>query len=190
MAKYQAVVIGASAGGSEALLKILPGLPVDFPIPIVVVQHLHPLQSGTSMLYRAAGSALTMKEADDKELLRPGLVYFAPPNYHLLIEDDKTLSLSVDVRVNYTRPAVDVLFESAVDAYGPSLIGVVLSGANNDGAAGLARIERRGGMVIVQDPKDAEVGYMPSSAIKATVAPLVQKASEIGETLNRLARLE
>jgi len=163
---YQAVVIGASAGGTAALQKILPFLPADFPLPIVIAQHLHPLQDGAAIIHYSGGSPLTVKDADEKELVRQGFVYFAPPNYHLLIEDDHLFSLSVDAKVHFTRPSVDVLFESAADAYGAGLIGVVLSGANQDGAAGLLRIKQRGGLTVVQDPQDAQISCMPKAAIE------------------------
>jgi len=180
------VVIGASAGGSSALLKILPALPANFPLPVVVVQHLHPLQDSAALLYRSSGCALTLKEADEKDVLQPGFVYFAPPNYHLLIEDDKTISLSIDPKINYTRPSIDVLFESAVDAFGSGVIGVLLSGANQDGANGLLRIKLRGGTTIVQDPDEAEVSYMPRSAIDLGTPTYVLKAAGIAPVLLKL----
>jgi two-component system chemotaxis response regulator CheB len=167
-AGYAAIVIGASAGGTHALQQILPRLPADFPLPIMIAQHLHPLQDGAAIIHYSGGSALIIKDADEKEAIRPGFVYFAPPNYHLLVENDRTFSLSIDPKVNYTRPSVDVLFESAADAYGPALIGIVLSGANQDGAAGLGYIKQRGGLTVVQAPPDAEVSYMPQAAIQAT----------------------
>lgn len=107
-----------------------------------------------------------MKEADEKEEIENGVVYFAPPNYHLLIERDHTFSLSADRRVNFARPSVDVLFESAANAYGSELIGVILTGANNDGARGLKKIKDMGGLTIVQDPASAEARYMPEAAIE------------------------
>jgi two-component system chemotaxis response regulator CheB len=185
--KYQAVAIGASAGGTAALQKILPLLPAGFPLPIVIVQHLHPLQDGASIIHYSGGSALIVKDADEKETVRAGFVYFAPPNYHLLIEDDHTFSLSVDAKVHFTRPSVDVLFESAADAYGTSLIGIVLSGANQDGAAGLLRIKQKGGLTIVQDPHDAEISYMPKAAIELARPDHVLKANGICELLIELA---
>jgi two-component system chemotaxis response regulator CheB len=183
---YQAVVIGASAGGTTALQKILPFLPADFPLPIIIAQHLHPLQDGAAIIHYAGGSALTVKDADEKESIRAGFVYFAPPNYHLLIEDDFTFSLSVDAKVHFTRPSVDVLFESAADAYGPGLIGIVLSGANQDGAAGLLRIKQRGGLTVVQDPQDAEVSYMPKSAIQTVTPDHVLVAGDMWKLLLQL----
>ncbi len=184
---YQAVVIGASAGGSTALMNILPQLPANFPIPIIVAQHLHPLQDGPAVLYRAQGCALTLKEAEEKEAALPGFVYFAPPNYHLLVEDDHTFSLSVDAKVNFTRPSIDVLFQSAADAYGVTLIGVVLSGANQDGAAGLNIIKQRGGLAIVQDPATSEISYMPRAAIEAASPDYILSPLEIGAKLVHLS---
>jgi two-component system chemotaxis response regulator CheB len=187
--RYKAVVIGASAGGTQALQKILSGLPAKFCMPIIIAQHLHPLQDGAASIHHGSGSALIIKDVDEKEDLLPGFVYFAPPNYHLLVEVDHTFSLSIDPKVNFSRPAVDVLFESAADVYGAGLIGIVLSGANQDGAAGLVAIKRRGGLTIVQDPTDAEVGYMPSAAIKAAQPEYVLSANEICKLLIELSKL-
>ena len=186
--KYQAVVIGASAGGTNALQKILPALPISFPLPIIIAQHLHPQQDGAALLYHCAGCSLNVKDADEKEEIRPGFVYFAPPNYHLLIEDDHTFSLSVDAKVNYTRPSVDVLFESAADAYGAALVGIILSGGNQDGAAGLLRIRQRGGLTIVQNPQEAEVDYMPRAAIELAAPNHILPASEIPAFISGLCR--
>jgi two-component system chemotaxis response regulator CheB len=185
-APYQAIVIGASAGGSKALLPIFQCLPENFACPVIVAQHLHPLQEGPALMYAAHGCAISLREAEEKEAIRAGLVYFAPPNYHLLVEDDHTFSLSIDSKVHYSRPSIDVLFESAADAYGPALIGVVLSGANQDGAAGLAYIKQRGGLAIVQAPESAEVPYMPRSAMQATRPDHVLPPLEIGQLLVRL----
>jgi two-component system chemotaxis response regulator CheB len=184
--RYQAIVMGASAGGSKAILPILQCLPENFACPVVIAQHLHPLQEGPALMYRAQGCTIPLREAEEKEAVRGGLVYFAPPNYHLLIEDDHTFSLSIDSRVNYSRPAIDVLFESAADAYGAALIGVVLSGANNDGAAGLHYIKQHGGLTIAQSPETAEVPYMPKSAIEAAQPDHVLSPQDIGQLLVQL----
>jgi two-component system chemotaxis response regulator CheB len=184
---YRAVVIGASAGGTTALQKILPFLPAQFPLPIIIAQHLHPLQDGAAIVHYAGGSALTVKDADEKEPIRAGFVYFAPPNYHLLVEDDFTFSLSVDEKVHFTRPSVDVLFESAADAYCPGLIGIILSGANQDGVAGLLRIKQRGGLTVIQDPHDAEVSYMPAAAIASVKPAHILSADEICKLLVKIA---
>jgi two-component system, chemotaxis family, protein-glutamate methylesterase/glutaminase len=187
---YRVVVIGMSAGGSEPLLEILSALPGDYPLPLVVVQHLHPHQEGPAILYRAPNCALRLKEAVDKEAMQPGVVYFAPPNYHLLVEDNGTFSLNVDPKVNFTRPAIDVLFESAADAFGPHLIGVVLSGANGDGAAGLRTIRQHGGLGLVQDPLTAQVDLMPRLAIQAAFPDFILPPTAIGRLLLKLAVLE
>jgi two-component system chemotaxis response regulator CheB len=184
--RYQAIVIGASAGGSKALLPILQCLPENFACPVIVAQHLHPLQEGPAMMYSSHGCAVNLREAEEKEAVRHGTVYFAPPNYHLLVEDEHTFSLSIDAKVNYSRPAIDVLFESAADVYGPALIGIVLSGANQDGAAGLRYIKQRGGLAIVQLPETAEVPYMPKSAIQATQPDHILPPIEIGQLLVKL----
>ena len=184
--RYQAIVIGASAGGTIALQKILPFLPVEFPMPVIIAQHLHPLQDGAAIIHYNGGGALIVKDADEKESLHAGFVYFAPPNYHLLIEDDHTFSLSVDAKVHYTRPSVDVLFESAADAYGTGLIGIILSGANQDGADGLLRIKQKGGLTVVQDPQDAEVSYMPQTAVETARPDHILTADEICKFLIEL----
>ena len=178
-AGHQVVVIGVSAGGMAAMEELLPAFPATYPWPIVVVQHLHPVQD-TSFIQRLnEKSALTVKEADEKEPLEAGHAYFAPPNYHLLIEDDQTFSLSVDEKVHYARPAIDVLFESAADVYGVGVFGVILTGANDDGAQGLRLIKERGGLAIVQDPATAQAPFMPQAALAATQVDHVLALPEI-----------
>lgn len=181
--KYEIIVIGVSAGGMDALGKILPVLPEDFPVPIVVVQHLHSSQDGFLCKYLDERCAVTVKEADDKEPVAPAHVYFAPANYHLLIEEDKTISLSVDEKVNFARPSIDVLFESAVDAYRGSLVGIILTGANSDGVYGLQLIKKNGGMIIIQDPVTAEVSYLPKAAVDAVEADYILPLEDIGPFL-------
>ncbi len=189
LTRYQLIVIGGSAGSTTALLELLPVFPADYPLPIVVVQHLHPLQEGYFVERFAQTCALTVKEADDKEPIKAAHVYFAPPNYHLLIEDDHTFSLSIDEKVNYARPSIDVLFESAVDAYAPWLAGVVLTGANNDGARGLRLIKARGGLTIVQDPQTAESAYMPRAALEATPVDYVLSLPDMGRLLVKIPQI-
>lgn len=183
---FKAVVIGVSSGGLEALKVVVPGLRPDFALPVLIVQHLAPHADSYLPVCLNALSPLTVKEAEDKESLRPGVVYVAPPDYHLLVEPDATLSLSVDPKVNFSRPSVDVLFETASDAFGPELVGIVLTGANHDGAAGLARIKRRGGLAIVQSPESAQAPAMPQAAIDATAADHVLSLHEIAPFLNHL----
>ncbi|GLS05273.1 chemotaxis protein CheB [Chitiniphilus shinanonensis] len=166
--RVQALVIGGSAGGIEALLQLLPALPADCPIPVVVLVHLPDGHYSLLPDVFAPHVALPVKEADEKEALSPGTLYFAPPGYHLLIERNRTFSLSTEPPVHYSRPAIDVLFETAADAYGPTLAALLLTGANEDGAAGLAQVTRHGGTVLVQDPAEARIPTMPLAGLRAT----------------------
>ena len=181
--KCEVIVIGVSAGGMEALRKVIPELPTDFPIPIAIVQHLHPQSDDFSVYDLNNRSQLTVKQADEKESLKPGIVYFAPSNYHLLIENDKTFSLSVGELVNFARPAIDVLFTTAAEVYQERALGIVLTGANHDGSQGAKKIKEYGGMVIAQDPKSAEVDIMPRAAIKATNVDSILSLKKIKEFL-------
>lgn len=182
------IVVGVSAGGMNALRTILPPLPGGFTIPIAVVQHQKP--SADDFLCRLLDEecSLSVKHAEDKEEPNPGAVYLAPPDYHLLIEEDKSFSLSVDPRVNHARPAIDVLFESAAEVHGENLTGVVLTGASSDGSRGLQRIKERGGTVIVQDPATAEYDVMPRSAIAAAEVDRVLPLLRIGSSLMEIQR--
>lgn len=163
--KPRAVVIGTSAGGIQALSRILPALPADFPAPVLVVIHM-PADSGNVLapLFQKK-CRLTVCEAEDKEPARPGTVYFAPPDYHLLVEMEGTLALSNDEPVLHSRPSIDVLFESAAEAFDDRVIGVVLTGASADGAEGLRAIGRAGGVVLVEEPSTAYASAMPLAAI-------------------------
>jgi two-component system chemotaxis response regulator CheB len=163
---YSVVVVGTSWGGLAALSRMLGDLPDDFALPLVVVQHRGKDSERllTELLQDTTG--LTVCEVEDKEPLTAGTVHIAPANYHVLI-DDGHLSLSTDEMVRFSRPSIDVMFMSAADTYGDRAIGVVLTGANEDGARGLAHIVRRGGVALVQDPKTAEIPIMPLAAIKA-----------------------
>lgn len=181
--EYKLIVIGTSAGGMEALKNLLPVFPPAFPVPIVIVQHISSLSNGFMIQYLNSISSVRVKEAEEKEVLCAGTVYFAPPNYHLLIEDNYTLSLTVEKKVNYARPSIDVLFESAAYTYGNALIGVVLTGANNDGAKGLAVIKKTGGYTIVQSPETAYSDSMPRSAIDATAPDRIIPIEEIAIVL-------
>ena len=163
--KYEAIVIGVSSGGMNALKVMFSLLPKEFNTPIIIVQHISSQSENLWIKLLNDKSNLYIKEADEKESIEHGKVYIAPPNYHLLIERDKTFSLTIDERVNYARPSIDVLFESAAEAYKNKLIGVILTGSNNDGTNGLKRIKEYGGLTIVQDPATAESSYMPASAI-------------------------
>ncbi|RVT90416.1 chemotaxis protein CheB [Sphingomonas crocodyli] len=160
----EAIVVGASAGAVQALSRLLPNLPATYPLPILVVVHVPPERSELATLF-GAKCRLRVKDAEDKESIRPGYVYFAPSDYHLLVEDQRTLALSVDEPVLYSRPSVDILFESAADAFGDAVAGIILTGANEDGAAGLAAIANAGGRAIVQQPHEAFASAMPLAAL-------------------------
>ena len=163
--KYEAIVIGVSSGGMNAMKVLFSLLPKEFNTPIIIVQHISSQSENLWIRLLNDKSNIYIKEADEKESIEHGKVYIAPPNYHLLIERNKTFSLTVDERVNFARPSIDVLFESAAEAYKNKLIGVILTGSNNDGTNGLKRIKEYGGLTIVQDPATAESSYMPASAI-------------------------
>jgi two-component system chemotaxis response regulator CheB len=164
---YQAVVMGGSAGGFAALGRILPALPAGYPLPLLVVLHLHRLHEGDLLRGLAHRCRLLLKEAEPGEAVAGGTAYFAPPNYHLLVEPSGRLALSIDERVNWSRPSIDVTFESAAAVWGAGLVGVILTGANQDGARGLQAVRARGGLAIVQDPASAEVPFMPLAAVAA-----------------------
>ncbi len=163
--RVEAVVVGASAGGVEALLNLFGGFPRGFGLPVIVVLHLPDERRSQLAEVFDRRLALSVKEADDKEPIVPGTVYFAAPGYHLSVEQDRSLSLSQEERLHHSRPAIDYLFESAADAYGENLAAVLLTGANHDGARGLAEVKRQGGLTIVQDPREAHVSTMPEAAL-------------------------
>jgi two-component system chemotaxis response regulator CheB len=182
----QAIVAGGSAGAIEALRTILPALPADFPIPIAITLHVHPNKPSHLAQVLGMRCALVVKEAEDKEPLLPCTVYLAPPNYHLLLETQRCFSLSVDDPVLFSRPAIDVLFDSAADAFGPALVGLLLTGGSEDGARGLARIGRAGGVTLVQAPSTAAVPFMPEAALRLSTPDHVLPLDEIGPFLARL----
>jgi two-component system chemotaxis response regulator CheB len=161
----KAIVIGASAGAVQALLVLLPTLPASFSLPILVVVHVPTDRDNALISLLQARCRLAVKEAEDKEPVIGGTVYFAPADYHLLVEADGGLALSADEPVNYSRPSIDVLFESAADVYGEGLLGVILTGANHDGACGLKAVLDAGGAGIVQDPSEAYAATMPETAL-------------------------
>jgi two-component system chemotaxis response regulator CheB len=183
---HDAIVLGVSAGGFAALKTLLPALPAWFPLPIAIVLHTAARSDGFLVTCLDRASQVTVKEAEDKEALVPGTAYLAPPGYHMLIEPDRSVSLSVDPRVNHSCPSIDVLFESAADAYGASLIGIVLTGANGDGARGLKAIKARGGLAIVQDPASAESAAMPKAALAVTAVDHVVELEALAPLLLRL----
>lgn len=187
MARYKIVVIGASAGGLTAFETLLKPLPADFAIPIVIVQHVSPDSENYMVTYLNDHASLRVKEADEKEVVLPGSVYVAPPNFHVMIEEDLSITLSVEERVNFSRPSIDVLFETAAFSIRKDVIGIVLTGGNQDGAMGLKRIKETGGLTIVQSPDEAQVDIMPSAAISVVHPDYVLSLNEISELLIRLA---
>ena len=183
---YEAIVIGVSAGGLEALKAILPALPESFSIPIAIVQHRNERQDNFLIEYLDKISKLKVKEAEGKEPLCSGYAYLAPAGYHLLVEPDRSFSLSVDDRVNYSCPSIDVLFESAAEVFSESLIGIILTGANSDGAKGLKAIKKKGGLAIVQNPATAESDSMPKAALATTKADYIVNLGQLAPLLQQL----
>jgi len=184
--QIEAIVVGASAGGLQALSVLLVGLVETFRLPIVVVVHMPEVKDSKLAEIFRLRLEIDVKEADEKEPLHPGTLYFAPPGYHLLIELDKTLSLSREERVHFSRPSIDVLFESAADVFGEHLCGVLLTGANEDGAAGLRAIHRAGGLTVVQDPAEAFVPTMPEAALKLFTPDFILPVRDINTLLVEL----
>lgn len=177
------IVIGASAGALQALGQILPLLPADFPVPVLVVVHVPADRNNMIATLFRAKCPMIVREPEDKEPALAGTIYFAPPGYHLLVEADGTLSLSTDEEVLYSRPSIDVLFESAADAFGPDVIGVILTGANPDGAAGLRAIADAGGLTLVENPAAAYAPAMPLAALAACPAARVLPLDDIAHVL-------
>lgn len=181
--EHKAVAIGASAGAVEALSAILPRLPRPFPIPVMVVVHIPPdKKSALTELFQAK-CAVEVREAEDKEPAAPGTIYFAPPDYHLSVERGGTFALSNEEPQLYSRPSIDVLFESAADAYGSGLVAIVLTGANHDGARGLKAVAQAGGLALVQDPGEAFSPAMPQAALAACPGAQILSLDEIASFL-------
>lgn len=164
---YSAVVIGVSAGGLNALSYLLPKIPEGYKIPIIIIQHRNTDQRDLLEEILQEKCKIVLKQADEKEKVKSGIVYLGPPDYHLLIEKDESFSLSSDAKVKYSRPSIDVLFESASYVYQDKLLGIILTGANNDGTNGIMRISKNGGHTIAQNPQEAEFPFMPQAAISS-----------------------
>jgi two-component system chemotaxis response regulator CheB len=177
------VVIGGSAGAIDVLRQVLPRLTKAFRPSVAIVIHLPP--QGPIVLHELLAGPGTppMKVAEDKEPVMPGTIYFAPPDYHLLIEGGGTFALSIDSRVHFARPAIDVLFESAAEAFGDRVMGIILSGANADGAAGLKAVANAGGLAVVQSLETAEMIAMPAAALEAVPDSIEVDAAELVELL-------
>jgi len=182
----EAIVVGASAGGVEALLSIFGNLPKGFGLPIIAVLHLPDERRSQLAEVFARRVSMPVVEARDKELIEPGTIYFAGPGYHLSVEHDCSLSLSQEDRVHHSRPAIDYLFESAADTYGKGLLAILLTGANQDGAQGLLHVQHHGGITVVQDPAEARVAVMPRAALALHTPDHILTLSRIGDLLASL----
>nr|BDT29095.1 chemotaxis protein CheB [Bacteriovorax sp. HI3] len=177
----KAIFVGASAGGVTALNALFKGLPANFSIPIIAVLHLGEYRFIPNAFYTPPG--VTLKEADEKEPIMPKHIYFAPADYHLLVEHDFTFSLSTEEKIQYARPSLDITMETAAEAYKSSLLGIVLTGANEDGAQGLWTIKHFKGLAITQDLRDAEYQTMPQAAFKKANPDYVMSIKEMGAFL-------
>jgi two-component system chemotaxis response regulator CheB len=180
---YELICIGASWGGLHAVGQVLSDLTAEIDQPILIAQHRHrdsPDRTLAELL--ALRTRRPVQDVEDKMPIEPGHVYIAPPDYHVLVERG-SYALSVEERVQFARPSIDVVFESAAHAYGPAVIGIILTGANEDGARGLARIKQRGGVAVIQDPEGAVRRTMPDAAIAATAADAILPLEEIGKFL-------
>jgi two-component system, chemotaxis family, protein-glutamate methylesterase/glutaminase len=176
--KYEIVVIGVSIGALNAMKTILGQLPSGFPLPIVIVIHRERFSDETLQILLAGFGNLPVIEPEDKDDFKPGTIYIAPPDYHLLFEE-KHFSLSKDLPVNHARPSIDVLFESAAETFGSMAIGVILTGSSKDGAKGLAAIKKAGGLCIVQHPYEAESNILPTAALTLVPDAEILKLEEI-----------
>jgi two-component system, chemotaxis family, protein-glutamate methylesterase/glutaminase len=187
---FGAVVIGSSAGGLRVLISLLESLPHDYPIAVIVVQHRR--SESTQLLEEVLQikCKIRIKQADEKEKIYPGIVYVAPPGYHLLIERDKSFSLSSDRPVNYSMPSIDVTFETAAEVYQRHLLGIILTGANQDGANGIKSIKKLQGFTVAQDPAEAEYPVMPQAAIDTHFVDKIMPSREIKKFLLKIQSSE
>jgi two-component system chemotaxis response regulator CheB len=190
LAPVDAIVVGTSAGGVEALSVLLPAIPRSYRGAVFVVLHLP--RERRSLLVDIFGPkcALAVREAEDKEPVAPGTIYFAPSDYHLLVDRGPELALSTDPPVNFSRPSIDVLFESAAEIYGPRLLGLILTGANEDGAAGLEAVARAGGTTCVQDPSTAYASMMAESALRRVRADHILGLTELAQLVSTVAAID
>ena len=188
MKNCEAIIIGGSAGSLDVLLKVLPSLDTDISFPIVIV--LHRKAGADSLLTDLLSSKtkLIVKEVEEKERIRPGVIYLAPSDYHLLIENNRTFSLDSSEKINYSRPSIDVTFQSAAEIYKENLACLLLSGANSDGAAGLRFVKKYGGQTLIQNPQSAAVSYMPAYAEGSVAIDKVLQSEEMGEYINGLSK--
>jgi two-component system, chemotaxis family, protein-glutamate methylesterase/glutaminase len=184
--KYNVVVIGGSAGSLEVIMKMVGAFQANAGTTFIIVVHRKNNASSILEDLLAAKTTIKVKEVEDKDPILANTIYIAPADYHLLIEDDQTFSLDSSEKIHYSRPSIDITFESVAQVFGPRAIGVLLSGANSDGAEGLARIKKAGGYTIVQDPSTSDADYMPQQAIKLKAFNKILHGEEIGGYVNEL----
>jgi len=179
------VIIGGSAGSLKVLLHLIPKIDKTIDLPVIII--LHRANDAQSSLEQLLGdhTQLKVKEAEDKETLMPGVIYLAPPNYHLLVERAGTLSLDCSEKVQFSRPSIDVSFQSAAEVFGRRLLGIILSGANSDGTVGLAAIQECGGLVAIQNPRNADMPTMPVSALEAIDPDYIVNDNQIADIINK-----
>ena len=186
---FQILVVAASAGGLRAITTLLQGLPADFPVPIVIVQHLDPKHRSLLVSILSQRTSLTVVQAAEGQALCPGQVSIAPPDQHVLVKANLTLSLTHTDPVQFVRPSANLLFEAAAAACGAQAIAVVMTGTGTDGSQGVCAIKQAGGTVIVEEPASAEFSGMPAAAVRTGCADLVLPLAQIGPAIQRLAAL-
>lgn len=182
----EALIIGGSAGSLDVLLQILPDLHLDLPFPIIIVLHRKSGKENLLTTVLSMKTKLKVKNLEEKEKMMPSTIYIAPPNYHLLIENDKTFSLDASEKVNFSRPSIDVTFESAAQIFGENLVCLLLSGANSDGTAGLQNVKKYAGRAIIQDPLSAIVPFMPEFALEHAQIDAILDPKEMANYINQL----
>jgi two-component system, chemotaxis family, protein-glutamate methylesterase/glutaminase len=184
-ARMNLLLMGGSAGSLEAILQLVPELPGQLDIPIIIIFHRKQSDSILSTLL-SQKTSLPVVEVEDKTLVKNGCIYLAPPDYHLLVEKNGMLSLDFSEKVHFSRPSIDVTFETAADAYNNGVVAILFSGANGDGTTGLLKIKERGGVTIVQNPADASVNYMPLHAIQHDAADFIMTVMEMKSLMHSL----
>ncbi len=187
MEHCEALIIGGSAGSLEVLLKVLPDLDIALHFAIIIVLHRKAGHDSILTDLLASKTKMKVKELQEKEKIQPGTLYIAPPNYHLLIENNRTFSLDASEKINFSRPSIDVAFESAAEIYKEHLAGLLLSGANSDGTIGLKKIKQNGGLVLIQNPTSAVASYMPESALENVAVDEVLDPEEMANYINQLS---
>lgn len=188
MRKCEALIIGGSAGSLNVILKLLPDLRTDINFPIIIVLHRKSGRNSILTDLLSARTTLKVKEIEEKEEIRSSIIYLAPPSYHLLLENDRTFSLDASEKINFSRPSIDVTFESAADVFKENLVCLLLSGANSDGTLGLEAVNRFGGKTSIQDPKSATSSFMPKNALDHVPIDEILEPKNMANFINNLGR--